>query len=558
MTGSTPNRNYPFPTPDSPNKPRVDIEALALSVDADVQDVADNGLPLGGNEGDHIVLQDDGKGGLEPIWEPHKDSGEGTVDWHEIGRGEFLMSTNFVSGPQVNRPTDVGKVAGHGAINATTGPMPVYHLAETDDGAGGTKLFDLSGDEFIMEESGATDYRATATIGGNEYPVALNSSSLRVTDPDGMNVEHVPSWTFTAFGITGSAPEQVELVVEAFGEISALPDDLVHQADLVGLASEAYVDSAIDAIPEVETPEIPSIEGLATVEYSDEMDAQVLATAKRYSDSVVAIEAGDNEIAQTYLQNPDVEGYKMTYWHSNATNPGGEIHASNIKNANGGFAYVRAKANENWGWLCIHEDYLGKSVDLDLHGLKSFWFKDWGNERFYVSKYGQTAPTPPEGAAWHSSGVSVSAGSLGASAVNIPFDGPESLDNMCNGDGREFNTFASGDKAASYGWMSLQEAAKEFKRGFIRSDENGHARIIEDPQSLMFMCYVRCSSSLSQAKMHSVINRNRGPLSIYKENPLAVNKNAPGDDTESYEAQTKLIERLEERVEALEKRLKKA
>jgi len=154
--------------------------------------------------------------------------------------------------------------------------------------------------------------------------------------------------------------------------------------------------------------------------------------------------------------------------------------------------------------------------------------------------------------------VCFSAGSLGASVVNTPFDGPESLDNMCNGDGREFNTFANGDKAGSYGWLSLQESAKEFKRGFIRSDENGHARIIEDPQSLMFMCYVRCSSSLSQAKMHSVINRNRGPLSIYKENPLAVNKNAPGDDTESYEAQTKLIERLEERVEALEKRLKKA
>ena len=43
MTGSTPNRGYPFPTPDSPNKPRLDIEALADAVDTDVQGVADNG-----------------------------------------------------------------------------------------------------------------------------------------------------------------------------------------------------------------------------------------------------------------------------------------------------------------------------------------------------------------------------------------------------------------------------------------------------------------------------------------------------------------------------------
>ena len=209
-------------------------------------------------------------------------SGGGIVGWHEIARGEFLMSQNFSYGPQVNRPTSVGQVAGHGAIDATSPPMPVYHLAETSDGAGGTKLYDLSGDEFIMEESGATDYRATATIGGEEYPVALNSSSLRVTDPDGMKTEHVSTWTFTAFGITGTAPERVELVFEAFG--AGGKDDLVHESDLTGLASEAYVDSAVDSI------EIPSIDGLATVEHSDEMDAEVLAKANDYTDGLIAAE----------------------------------------------------------------------------------------------------------------------------------------------------------------------------------------------------------------------------------------------------------------------------
>ena len=357
-------------------------------------------------------------------------------------------------------------------------------------------------------------------------------------------------WNGWAWDIEGDSndyatEEYVDTAIDGI-EIPPLPDDLLTQEDLEGLATEKYVDEAIDAIPEVEIPEIPSIEGLATVEYSDEMDAEVLEAARRYTDSVVKIETGGNEIAKTYLQNPDVgaEGYKMTYWYSGATNPGGEIHAPAIENANGGFAYVQAKVSEYWGWLCIHEDYLGKSVDLDLHGLKSFWLKDWGSNHFYVSRYGQDVPTPPEGAAWHSSGVSVSAGSLGASAVNVPFDGPESLDNICNGSGREFNTFANGDKAGVYGWLSLQEEAKEFKRGFIRSDEDGHARMIEDPDALMFMAYVKSTSSLTQTKMHSVINRHPGPLSIYKNNPLEFSEDAP-------------IESLEKRVEALEKQLKK-
>ncbi len=226
----------------------VHLEALAWSVDDALANLSiDAGnLPPGGNEGDHlvindlgkpewmppedglpsvdgaaegwhIVLVDDGQGGLEPSWAPHEDADGGNVGWHEISRGDFLMSDNFVYGPQVNRPTDVGKVAGHGAINATSPPILVYHLAETDDGEGGTKLFDLSGDEFVMEEDGATDYRATAIIEGNEYPVTLNSSSLRVTDPDGMNTEHVSSWTFTALGISWTAPVEVELVVEPVG-----------------------------------------------------------------------------------------------------------------------------------------------------------------------------------------------------------------------------------------------------------------------------------------------------------------------------------------------------
>ena len=277
----------------------------------------------------------------------------------------------------------------------------------------------------------------------------------------------------------------------------------------------------------------------ATVEYSDDMDAQVLETAKRYADSVAAIESGGNEVAKTYLQNPDVGagGYKMTYWYSAAESAGGEIHASGIKNANGGFAWVRAKPNQHYGWLCIHEDYLSKSADVDLPGLKSFWLKEFGSSHFYISKYNQNVPKPPDGAAWHSSGVSVSAGSLGASVVNHPFDGPESLDNICNANGREFHDFADGDKAEKYGWLSLDEAAKEFKRGFIRSDDGGHARMIEDPDSLMFMAYVKCSSSLSVAKMHSIVNRHPGPISIYKENPL-------------------LVERLEKRIAALEKKLK--
>jgi len=61
--------------------------------------------------------------------------------------------------------------------------------------------------------------------------------------------------------------------------------------------------------------------------------------------------------------------------------------------------------------------------------------------------------------------------------------------------------------------------------------------MIEDPDSLMFMAYVKCSSSLSVAKMHSIVNRHPGPISIYKENPL-------------------LVERLEKRIAALEKKLK--
>jgi len=336
-------------------------------------------------------------------------SGGGIVGWHEISRGTFHVGATIDINKKIAQPNAVGDPGEAAHEHTNPYSKPFIHVFVD---ASGTVL-DLAGEEFVWEEADAIEYRVTATIDGTKYQsdsMKGPHNYVQAGQPDGSFVT-VGSWIFSANGIPAPADVgdyNVQLVVEAFGEISALPDDLVHQADLVGLASEAYVDSAIDAIPEVETPEIPSIEGLATVEYSDEMDAQVLATAKRYSDSVVAIEAGDNEIAQTYLQNPDVEGYKMTYWHSNATNPGGEIHASNIKNANGGFAYVRAKANENWGWLCIHEDYLGKSVDLDLHGLKSFWFKDWGNERFYVSKYGQTAPTPPEGAAWHSSGVSVS------------------------------------------------------------------------------------------------------------------------------------------------------
>ena len=150
-------------------------------------------------------------------------------------------------------------------------------------------------------------------------------------------VPPLPDDLVTQDDLEGLATEEyVDTAIDGI-EIPPLPDDLVHQPDLVGLASEAYVDSAIDAIPEVEIPEIPeipSIEGLATVEYSDEMDAEVLDTAKRYADSVVKIEAGDNEVAQTYLQNPDIGagGYQMTYWYSGAESAGGEIDASNIKN----------------------------------------------------------------------------------------------------------------------------------------------------------------------------------------------------------------------------------
>ncbi len=179
--------------------------------------------PLDGSEEEHwhIVLQDDGKGGLEPIWAPHEDSGGGTVGWHEISRGTFQLDSNTVSMGLVHRPTDAGVVDGHGAINnIPAGPPPTYWLAETPDATGDSKLHTVDGGELILSDPNAEDHRITAIVDGTEYAIALSSGTLKVADPDGSNMVDVPAWAFTAAGLPTVAPQTVEVVVEAFGGAS--------------------------------------------------------------------------------------------------------------------------------------------------------------------------------------------------------------------------------------------------------------------------------------------------------------------------------------------------
>ena len=112
-------------------------------------------------------------------------------------------------------------------------------------------------------------------------------------------------------------------IVGGSDDAPELPDDLVTQEDLEGLATEEYVDTAIDGI---DIPEVPDdlltqedLDGLATEQYVDDATVKTLEDSKAYTDEKIAEGVGGEINLDGYATSVEVsEGDAKTLEDANA------------------------------------------------------------------------------------------------------------------------------------------------------------------------------------------------------------------------------------------------